>query len=170
MSKECYLVISDLHGSDEGIDLVKKAIEMYKPIGVLSAGDQCPDPFEPLYSTLIAVRGNCDSFYLYDSIPFPPLFREISIFGKRCIMTHGDRYCYDDFDMNSGDVFISGHTHVPMLKKKNGIYLFNPGSPSRPRSSFCATAGLFFTDSLEVVSLLDFSVISALAFSDRNKD
>ncbi len=166
MADECYLIVSDIHGSDIAIELIKKAIERYKPIEILSAGDQCPNPFEPLYSELVSVRGNCDSFYEYET-PFPPLFRKMRIFGKDCVITHGDKYSYKDFELERGSVFISGHTHVPNLEERDGIYLLNPGSPSRPRSSSGPTAGLFLPDRLEIISLLDFTQISALAFSSR---
>ena len=165
MYGKCYLIVSDLHGSESGIELVKSAVKRYKPIEIISAGDQCPDPFEPLYSSLIAVRGNCDRFYEYGSIPFPPLFRKMRIFGHRTVITHGDRLTTDDFDLKKGSVFISGHTHIPELEEQEGIYLLNPGSPSRPRSSSGPTAGLFLEDRLEIVSLLDFKLLSALAFS-----
>lgn len=163
--EECYLITSDIHGSDAAIELLKTAAGKYRPKAIISAGDQCPDIFEPFYSSLIAVRGNCDTFYSYGSIPFPPLFREMNLFGRKAIITHGDRYSYSDFELEEGSLFISGHTHVPHLEKRDGIYLFNPGSPSRPRSSFGETAGLLFPFGLRLVSLLDFTILSALDFS-----
>ncbi len=166
MIKSCYLIVSDIHGSDEGIALVKKAIAHFNPTQIISAGDQCPNPFEPLYSNMLSVRGNCDRFYEYDNLPFPPIEREISLFGRKCIITHGDRFSYEDYNLPDGAIFISGHTHVPMLRKVNGIYLLNPGSPSRPRSSSGATAGLITSEGLELISLLDFKPLSALAFSE----
>ena len=33
----------------------------------------------------------------------------------------------------NGDVLISGHTHMPLAKKENGLWLINPGSTSWPR-------------------------------------
>ena len=33
----------------------------------------------------------------------------------------------------NGDVLISGHTHMPLVKEKNGLWLINPGSTSWPR-------------------------------------
>lgn len=168
MTKECYLVISDLHGMDDGLELVKKAIEHFQPLGIISSGDQCPDPFEPIYSSFISVRGNCDRFYEYGQIPFPPLYREMRIFERNVVITHGDRFSYQDFKLEKGSVFISGHTHVPMLDVHDGIYFLNPGSPSRPRSSSGPTAGLFTQSGLALFSLLDFKILSALDFSDRN--
>ncbi len=159
------IITSDIHGDDAGASLIKKAAEKYSCSDILSAGDQCPNPFDPFYRSLIAVRGNCDRFYEYEDIQFPPLFRKQKYFGRTIYMTHGDVYSYSDFDMNKGDIFISGHTHVPLLMEKNGIYLLNPGSPSRPRSSLGPTAILLDEASARLISLLDFSQISALSIS-----
>lgn len=166
MTEQRYLITSDIHGDEIGLGLIKKAIERLEPTLVISAGDQCPDIYEGLYSELLSVRGNCDRFYEYGTIPFPPLFRRMRLFDRDVIITHGDRYWYDDFQMEEGSIFISGHTHVPGIRIENGIYLFNPGSPSRPRSSSGPTAGLLTEASLSIFSLMDFEIISALSFSD----
>ena len=161
-----HLIVSDIHGSEEGMLLVRQAIEHFHPEGIISAGDQCPDPlYSAFYSSLIAVRGNCDRFYEYYDIPFPPLSREIKLYGKRIVITHGHEAVPDDFDLQKGDIFISGHTHVPELRMEGGIYLVNPGSPSRPRSSSGPTAALFEEDRLSLLSLLDLTILSSLAFS-----
>ncbi len=159
------IITSDIHGDAIGVNLIKKAAEKYSCQDILSAGDQCPDSFDPFYRNLIAVRGNSDRFYEYEDIQFPPLYRKLAYFGKTIYMTHGDIYSYNDFDLRSGDIFISGHTHVPLLMEKNGIYLLNPGSPSRPRSSLGPTAILLDKDFARLISLLDFSQISALSIS-----
>lgn len=159
------LITSDIHGESIGKELIQKAAEKYRCSDILSAGDQCPDPFDPFYRSLIAVRGNCDKFYEYGDIPFPPLYRKLEYFNRTIYMTHGDIYSYSDFDLKLGDIFISGHTHVPLLMEKNGIYLLNPGSPSRPRSSTGPTAIVLDDSFASLISLLDFSQISALRIS-----
>lgn len=163
--EECYLVVSDIHGNDDGLSLIKDAVSKYNPKAIISCGDQCPDLFEPLYSELISVRGNCDTYYSYGNIPFPPLYRQMELFGRKTIITHGDRYYYNDFDLEQGSIFLSGHTHVPVIEERDGIYLFNPGSPSRPRSSSGPSAGLIFPFGLRLVSLRDFKILSAMDFS-----
>ncbi len=163
-----YIITSDIHGEGEGIMLIKRAASHYKAEGILSAGDQCPRDDDPFWKSLIAVRGNCDRFYEYGDIPFPPLSRREEIYGRTIVMTHGDRMYTDDFDLKIGDIFISGHTHVPVLKEENGIYIVNPGSPSRPRSSSGPTAVLFDALGLCLFSLLDLTILSKLAFSSSN--
>ena len=162
------LIVSDIHGSAEGIGLVKKAIGALRPEKVLSAGDQCPDPMEAaFFAGLVSVRGNCDRFYEYGSIPFPPQSRTLEEYGRRIFMTHGDRMWADSFSIQPGDVFISGHTHVPLLEERDGIYFCNPGSPSRPRSSAGPSAALLDERGLSLLSILDLRVFSSLSFSER---
>lgn len=160
------LVVSDIHGSRRGLELVENAISRLRPEMVLSAGDQCPDTCRSdFYSQLVSVRGNCDRFYDYDNLPFPPLSREERIYGRRIVMTHGDRLWIDDFDLGKGDIFISGHTHVPELyQDREGRFLLNPGSPSRPRSSSGPTAASLSPEGLEVFSLITFKPLLSLAF------
>lgn len=39
-------------------------------------------------------------------------------------------------------IVVSGHTHRPELKKKNGVFYLNPGSASFPRGGFKASIAL----------------------------
>ena len=129
----------------------------------LEAGSQYY--YSSFYSQLIAVRGNCDRFYEYGNIPFPPISKELELYGRKVIITHGDRLSFHDFALSEGELFISGHTHVPYIEERNGIYFSNPGSPSRPRSSSGPTCVLFFPDCLSILSLLDFTILRTIAFS-----
>ena len=161
-----YLIVSDIHGSAEGVKLIQEAARRFNAEGIISAGDQCPDGALPgFWRSLIAVRGNCDRYYEYMDMPFPPASRTERIYGRNVTITHGDRLWMDDFQLTSGDIFISGHTHVPVLEERNGIYIVNPGSPSRPRSSSGPTAAVFEPSGIFLLSLLDLTVLSSLAFS-----
>ena len=35
--------------------------------------------------------------------------------------------------MEEGDIFLSGHTHIPTVLQKDGINLLNPGSSALPK-------------------------------------
>ncbi|UTC65540.1 metallophosphoesterase [Treponema sp. OMZ 788] len=70
---------------------------------------------------------------------FEIIFLEVC--GKKILLTHGHEF-YVDFELNtllnfahqqSCSVAAFGHTHVPLIKEVNGIFLVNPGSASRPR-------------------------------------
>lgn len=159
--KEAVLITSDIHGDKEGIKLLEKITSIFNIKMILSSGDQCPSPYTPFYSSLVSVRGNSDSSYYYIDSPLPPLYREITIFNRRIIMTHGHAMKSSDFKLKKGDIFIEGHTHTPHLFEKNGIYFLNPGSPSRPRSSEGPTAALLFESFLTLLRLIDFSFFSS---------
>lgn len=112
---------------------------------ILIAGDLCPNSssfahlFETLKNDIIAVRGNCDSSYDFfnTTLDLPPLIREYPFFERKIVLSHGHRFNSPDsstIPLNSGDIFISGHTHVAHLYiNSNGIICLNPGSLTYPR-------------------------------------
>lgn len=83
----------------------------------------------------VAVKGNNDW-----SLDLPQTAR-LDIEGRHLLITHGQFFGYFDREKKmldflkkyNGDVLISGHTHVPLVKEKNGLWLINPGSTSWPR-------------------------------------
>ena len=80
------------------------------------------------------IRGNCDSSDFEDLLDFEVFDDDILyINGKFVSIAHGHRYNTYRLPPNCGDIFIQGHTHVPMLVESSGRILANPGSPSRPR-------------------------------------
>ena len=128
--------------------LVMKAAGKYNPAAIISAGDQCPDPlYSSFYSSLIAVRGNCDRYYEYMGVAFPPVSREMEIYGRRLVITHGDRMSLSDFGLSSGDIFV--------IVQKNKIVALADIVGGRERLAaakdltaeqriFCAGAGAVF--------------------------
>ncbi len=73
-----------------------------------------------------------------------PLEREYTFSGRNFLMVHGSpwnrlrEYVYPDspkirsLGELSKDVIILGHTHVPMVKRVNGVTVINPGSIGQP--------------------------------------
>ena len=51
--------------------------------------------------------------------------------NRRCVVTHGHLPLPP---LSSGDIVISGHTHVPLLEEHDGIIRVNPGSTTIPKS------------------------------------
>ena len=70
----------------------------------------------------VAVKGNNDW-----SLDLPQTAR-LDIEGRHLLITHGQF-----LKKYNGDVVISGHTHMPLAKEENGLWLINPGSTSWPR-------------------------------------
>ncbi len=82
------------------------------------------------------IRGNCDTSNFEDLLEFEMFDDDVLyINGKFVSITHGHLYNSYHLPPNCGDIFIQGHTHVPMLIESGGRILANPGSPTRPRGS-----------------------------------
>jgi len=88
---------------------------------------------------VVAVRGNTDRESWAASLP------------DREMITVADRFFYllhdfDELDIDpvaAGiDVLVSGHSHRPQMKRKNGILYFNPGSAGPKRWRLPVSVGL----------------------------
>lgn len=154
-----YLIISDLHGDDNSLEMVREKEKKYNALSVISSGDLCRDEYNPLYNGIISCSGNCDRY----SDSFPD-YISLDIFSHKTYITHGDIYNKNSFPLSLGDIFVSGHTHIPKLYKEDGIYFLNPGSTSCPRSHLGPTYALIFPSCIKILSLLDDETLYSLSF------
>ncbi|QWU16557.1 hypothetical protein SAMN04487895_107179 [Paenibacillus sophorae] len=163
------MFISDIHGS---LHWLKKALEKYaeeKPDGLIILGDfmyhgprnPLPDGYDPkgvaqelnaIKPHITAVRGNCDSEVDQMLLDFPMMgdYTQILYEGRRIYVTHGHGFSIENLpELSEGDIFIQGHTHVPVADVKEGIYVLNPGSISLPKennpNSYAVLEGGVFT-------------------------
>ncbi len=126
------LVLSDSHGCESG--LIRAIEEQPGARHVLFLGDGLRDLHyvatrypERVFTS---VRGNND-FSAEE-----PNERLIELGGKRIFMTHGHTYGVKGTDYhllsaaagNRADIAVYGHTHTPVTRYEDGIYLMNPGS------------------------------------------
>lgn len=132
------VVISDTHGNLSRLDEVMAKegdIDMF-----LHCGDICGDEELLKNRTGVAavqiVAGNMD-FNGYS-----PAYRLVDLPYKHlAFMTHGHRYgvnygtemLEDEAASVAADIALYGHTHVPEIHKKNGLWVMNPGSLAYPR-------------------------------------
>ena len=73
--------------------------------------------------------------------------------GRRLFLTHGHIYNADKHpQLMTGDVIVSGHTHIPVAEHKGDYYAFNPGSVAIPRNGLPASYGLLDGNALAVIS------------------
>lgn len=130
------LIVSDTHGRDQYLyeTLQKvKPIDLILHMGDFEGGDEdikaiadCPVEF---------VSGNNDFFTR------EPKEKIIRIGKYVIMMTHGHRYSVnystdlikEAAKQNGADIVMFGHTHVPLIEFKDGIWVINPGSISLPR-------------------------------------
>ncbi|MBQ9328487.1 MAG: phosphodiesterase [Solobacterium sp.] len=165
-----YLVISDIHGDIEGARLIESAFQHHHIDAILCLGDilyhgprnDLPEHyapkevialFEPYRSRITAVRGNCDAEVDQMVLDFPLLSDSASFYlgPRKVFMTHGHIYSPDHLPpLKEGDVFLSGHTHIPVAKQNNGIFFLNPGSASIPKENHPRSYGLLNEDGFTI--------------------
>lgn len=111
----------------EGVNLILHAGDIVNP-GLLT-DLQSLAPVE-------AVQGNCDGW----DIDLPQK-KIILCEGIRIGITHGayglgkttPERAWHTFERGSVDLIVFGHSHVPYKEWKDGVLLFNPGSPTDKR-------------------------------------
>jgi putative phosphoesterase len=115
---------------------------------------------------ILGVRGNCDSEVDQMLLEFPCTSDYLIFFSekRRCFVTHGHLYTDGNHPpLAEGDVFIYGHTHVPVLEKKEGLIFLNPGSISLPKDG--SEAGYAILDASGIyLKTLDGTELSRLDF------
>jgi len=145
------LVFSDTHGSVAALKIIFNWAKDRMPpddtiCGAAFLGDGISD-LQPaanatgFFCEWKLVSGNNDYGY---SLPGTMTLD----FGDNCFfMCHGHRHAnYGDYNTLivaaqavGANAALFGHSHVPFMKKINGILLINPGSVGRPRSRIGAT-------------------------------
>ena len=63
--------------------------------------------------------------------------------GRRWFVSHGHLYKPDAVPLPAGSLFISGHTHLPVLQREGDLVLMNPGSICFPRGAWAASYGRY---------------------------
>ncbi|WP_426448221.1 phosphodiesterase [Siccibacter colletis] len=176
---------SDIHGSLAATEAVLTRFEQSGARWLVLVGDllyhgprnALPDSYNPaavaerlnqVASRAIAVRGNCDSEVdqMLLNFPITAAWQQILLGEQRLFLTHGHLYNPDNLPpLEPGDVFISGHTHIPVAEKRDGLFFFNPGSVSIPKGGFAASYGMLDEGVLSVRTLKDDAVIAQIRIS-----
>ncbi|MBQ5320852.1 MAG: phosphodiesterase [Oscillospiraceae bacterium] len=149
------LIASDIHGSayycQKLIDRYKeeKADKLILLGDILYHGprNDLPEEYDPkavisilneIKEEIISVRGNCEAEVDAMVLSFPVLADYALLFvdNKTLFLTHGHRFSKENMPpLKKGDLFLSGHTHIPLFEKENGITFINPGSVSIPKEN-----------------------------------
>lgn len=132
------LVVSDTHGRDRELETT---VEREAPFDKLI---HCGDvEGREIFIEALAdcpcciVAGNNDFFCDL------PREQEITIGGKKALVTHGHYYgvsidlsgIADEARSRGCEIVFFGHTHKPVVAQKNGVLVINPGSLAYPRQS-----------------------------------
>lgn len=139
------LIISDVHGDYKSLEKVLKneSFDRLVVLGDLFSygkiildlnNNEIIKLLKKYKDKLILIRGNCDYFIDYEKIGlYANDIITIKANNYDITFTHGNRYYRGFMPDFYGDIFVSGHTHIPMiLKEKHTIYA-NPGSIGLPR-------------------------------------
>ncbi len=165
------LIASDLHGSYSAALMLEKRIEELKPDLIILLGDllyhgprnDLPDKYNPrkvieilskFKDRIIAVRGNCDAEVDQMVLPFSIMNRASVVFynGYKLFLSHGHR----DDEIKEGfdaEVFISGHTHIPVLERIDNRIMVNPGSLSIPKGGSDKSYAIWDDNAIKLCSL-----------------
>ena len=148
-----WMVASDIHGSAKYCRELLDAYEREKADRLLLLGDllyhgprnDLPDEYAPKMviamlnakkNQILCVRGNCDAEVDQMVLEFPILadYCMLDLGTKLVYATHGHLTSAEQLPpLREGDLFLQGHTHVPMNEVKNGIRCMNLGSVSLPK-------------------------------------
>lgn len=154
--------ISDVHGSPGALARALEAFDREGAELICFLGDalyhgprnRLPDDYDPAATAalfnarkdrILAVRGNCDSEVDQMMLDFPMMadYALAAVGGRRIFLTHGHLYGPDRLPpLVGGDVFVSGHTHIPQIAEADGVIVCNPGSVGLPKEGFPACYGL----------------------------
>ena len=148
-----FVIASDIHGSAFWCGKLMEVIENEQPDRILLLGDllyhgprnDLPTDYAPKQvipmlaqhkDKIIAVRGNCEAEVDQMVLPFPCMstYSQLLVDGKTLFLTHGHHYNPDALpQLEAGDVFLYGHTHVKLDEVRQGVRCLNPGSVSIPK-------------------------------------
>jgi len=140
------------------------------PRNPLPEGYQPQEVYELLNKyadSIIAVRGNCDAevdqmvleFNISDDYNF------LTIGNHLVYLSHGHIYDPDNLPpgLVSSDVFVFGHIHLPIIEKKNDLYILNPGSCTLPKENYPPSYAIIDEVGITIYDL-DSQVIKSMDF------
>ena len=152
------VITSDIHSNIDALKFIIDVCKEEKATLLLIAGDLEPSSLN--FSILlqnapcrcVCVRGNCDSLWSFKdySLPCPTICTLQDYNGKNIFIYHGHCYVDPPISLNQGDIIVNGHTHVPLLEKRDGIIYINPGSLAKPRNIEGATYAIIYDDIIEI--------------------
>ncbi len=149
------MIASDLHGSARFCSELLKAYDRENADRLLLLGDilyhgprnDLPEKYDPKAVSamlnarkedILCVRGNCDAEVDQFVLEFPVLadFAFLAVDGMRLYATHGHVFHPDRLPpLQTGDILLFGHTHIPFWETRGGVLCLNPGSVSIPKQN-----------------------------------
>ena len=179
------LIASDIHGDAMCCQALLDAFKRENAEKILILGDilyhgprnDLPEGYAPkkviemlnaVADKLICVRGNCEAEVDQMVLSFPVMSTTACVLdtktNKSIYMSHGHVYSPDNLPpIPEGSVFLSGHTHVLMAEKRNGVLCVNPGSVSLPKNGNPKSYAVYEDGCITVKTLSGEKILSAKA-------
>ncbi|WP_238655098.1 metallophosphoesterase family protein [Paenibacillus piscarius] len=136
-------VVSDTHLSSRAKGLPSVLMEEFRQVDIiLHLGDWVSPEIYDLLAELAPVEGIAGNNDGYDIIQRFGERKIVTLEGMRIGMVHGhapysrkgtDGNALLAFEGQEVDCILFGHSHQPLMRRENGILLFNPGSPTDKR-------------------------------------
>lgn len=174
-------LVADIHGCLPALERVLAQLEVLKPDHLLLLGDllnhgprnPVPDGYQPaqvaerlntMAERIMAVRGNCDSEVDQMLLTFPCTapYNQLLVDGRRWFVTHGHLYQPQEVPLPAQSLFVSGHTHVPVLEHKERRVWVNPGSVTFPRQGWQASFGWYEDGVVQIRACADGAVFNEM--------
>lgn len=165
------LIISDIHGSHQRLQEVLATPLPYDQI-ILVGDSLYHGPRNPILNDynpqavadllnavtvpILAVRGNCDAEVDQMLLNFPMMqdYTLTQLNNKKIYITHGHLVDPNTFGPQSNaDIFVSGHTHIPVLEISGNTLMFNPGSIALPKGGHPNSYGYLSDSSISILTL-----------------
>mgnify|MGYP000936401657 CR=1 FL=1 len=178
-------IISDTHGN---VDVWDTAMQIFKGAEIiLHAGDVLYHPPRMCCSEgynipelanrinestipIVIARGNCDAEVYEELLQIPVLspYAFVQHAGLRIVVQHGHTLIPQSMqslaEKYRADIFITGHTHTPVIERMGEAVHINPGSPSIPKlmKNGCPlpTVGIIEGGTIRIVGLDGSEVLS----------
>ena len=149
------MFISDIHGSYADLQQVFDVFQKEKADKLIILGDylnhgprnplpesydtkKCAELLNSNKTSIIGIRGNCDSEVDQMMLEFPVLESSCRIFidDISVYLHHGHKNTTEELSkfLPAKTVVLSGHTHIPIIIEENELIFVNPGSISIPKS------------------------------------
>ncbi len=165
-----FLIFSDIHGAEDSAAFIKETYSRVKPDKILLLGDilyhgprnDLPEHYNPkavisilndIADEIIAVRGNCEAEVDQMVLNFSCLSDSAIVYADNntLFLTHGHIYNRENRPKGSVTHILSGHTHIPVAEKCDGIVFFNPGSITMPKGGSKRSYGIYADGVLEAI-------------------
>lgn len=178
-------IISDTHGSVQcwtkaynrffkDVDLIVHAGDVlyhgprnpiladYNPGKLAEILNECPVP-------IIFGKGNCDSEVdgMVLNLPIESPYGYVMMNGLRIVVTHGHLLSDEEKVVQAkkfkADLFVTGHTHVAEVYKKDHTIFLNPGSPSMTkRNDHRSTIAILDEEKVQIIDVDSEEVVESV--------